>query len=119
VRIAIKGLKVSTLLPPSALTPDLVGPEGQPAGAVAIELDLEGVGLVRAVLNGKSVRKAIRAIAEHGPDNVCVLLQGNLVAGPTPASCYSLDAPGLSATPKAAPATSPDPTGEPRPSAHA
>ena len=79
VRIKLKGVKVNTLLPPADLPADLVPPEPQPAGNPAVELEIEGTPLVlRAVLNGKSVRRALKTIAEHGPDNVNVLLQGNL-----------------------------------------
>ena len=102
VRIKLKGVKVNTLLPPAALPADLVPPEPQPAGNPVVELEIEGTPLVlRASLNGKSVRRALKTIAEHGPDNVNVLLQGNL----RPAAAgdpYELDAAGLTVTPKAA-----------------
>src|SRR5690242_9134125 len=73
--IRVKGLKVNTLLPPAALPADLVPPEPQPAGNPVIELEMEGSPfIVRAVLNGKAVRRAIKTIAEHGANNVNVLL---------------------------------------------
>jgi hypothetical protein len=102
VRIKLKGVKVNTLLPPAALTADLVPPEPQPAGNPAVEVEIEGAPLVmRAVLNGKSVRRALKTIAELGPENVNVLLQGNLkpsaAGGP-----YELDCAGLNVTPKTA-----------------
>jgi hypothetical protein len=103
VRIKLKGVKVNTLLPPAALTADLVPPEPLPAGNPAIELEIDGTTLVmRAVLNGKSVRRAIKAIAELGPDHVNVLLQGNLRPPAAPGGPYELDAAGLNVTPKAA-----------------
>jgi hypothetical protein len=103
VRIKLKGVKVNTLLPPAALPADLVPPEPQPAGSPVVELEIEGTPLVlRAVLNGKSVRRAIKTIAEHGPANVNVLLQGNLRPAAEPGGPYELDAPGLAVTPKAA-----------------
>ena len=99
VTIKLKGVKVNTLLPPA----DLVPPEPQPAGSPVIELEIEGTPLVlRAVLNGKSVRRALKTIAEHGPDNVNVLLQGNLRPAAEPGGPYELDAAGLNVTPKAA-----------------
>jgi hypothetical protein len=64
-------------------------------------VQLEGSTIVmRAVLNGKSVRRALKAIAEHGPDGVHVLLQGNLVKQTTTDGPFILDAAGLSVTPK-------------------
>jgi hypothetical protein len=41
---------------------------------------------MRAVLNGKSVRRALKTVAEHGPDNVNFLLQGNLRPAALPCS---------------------------------
>jgi hypothetical protein len=102
VGIMLKGIKVNTLLPPAALTADLVTPEPQPAGNPIIELEIEGSPLVmRAVLNGKSVRRALKTIAELGPDNVNVLLQGNLRPLSEPGGPYELDVAGLNVTPKA------------------
>ena len=103
VRIKLKGVKVNTLLPPAALPADLVPPEPQPAGNPAVELEIEGTPLVmRAVLNGKSVRQALKTIAEPGPDNVNVLLQGNLRPPAASGGPYELDAAGLNVTPKTA-----------------
>ncbi len=103
VRISLKGVKVNTLLPPAALPADLVPPEPQPAGNPVLELEVEGTPLVmRVVLNGKSVRRALKTIAEHGPGNVNVLLQGNLKPATSPGGPYELDAAGLTVTPKAA-----------------
>jgi hypothetical protein len=103
VRIKLKGVKVNTLLPPAALPADLVPPEPQPAGNPAVELEIDGTPLVmRAVLNGKSIRRALKTIAELGPDNVNVLLQGNLRPAAAAGGPYELDAAGLNVTPKAA-----------------
>jgi hypothetical protein len=88
-------------LPPAALPAELVPPEPQPAGNPVVELEIEGTPLVmRAILNGKSVRRAIKTIAEHGPDNVNVLLQGNLRPAAASGGPYELDAAGLNVTPK-------------------
>ena len=101
ITIPVKGLKINTLLPPAALPADLVPPEPQPAGTPSISLALEGSPfVVRASLNGKSVRRALKVIAEHGVDNVNVVLQGNLKPAATPDGPYLLDAAGLAATPK-------------------
>ena len=99
--IPVKGLKINTLLPPAALPGDLVPPEPQPAGNPVISLALEGSPLVvRAVLNGKSVRRALKVIAEHGPENVNVVLQGTLKPAAAAGDPFPLDAAGLAATPK-------------------
>ena len=103
VTIPVKGLKINTLLPPASLPADLVPPEPQPAGNPVIELQLEGSPLVvRASLNGKSVRRALKVIAEHGPENVNVVLQGTLKPAATPGGPFLLDGAGLAATPKVA-----------------
>ena len=103
VTIPVKGLKINTLLPPAALPADLVPPEPQPAGNPVIDLLLEGSSLVvRASLNGKSVRRALKVIAEHGPEHVNVVLQGNLKPAAAPGDPFLLDAAGLAATPKVA-----------------
>ena len=87
-----------------------VPPEPQPAGNPIIELQLEGSPLVvRASLNGKSVRRALKVIAEHGPENVNVVLQGTLKPAAAAGDPFPLDAAGLAATPKVAKAeASPD-----------
>ena len=103
ITIPVKGLKINTLLNPAVLPADLVPPEPQPAGTPTISLALEGSPLVvRASLNGKSVRRALKVIAEHGAENVNVVLQGNLKPAATPGSPFVLDAAGLAATPKVA-----------------
>jgi hypothetical protein len=99
--ITVRGVKVNTLLPPASLPADLVPPDGQPAGNPAIDVAIEGSPIVmRAVLNGKSVRRALKTIAEAGPENVVVLLQGNLKGATAPGGPFTLEAAGLSATPK-------------------
>jgi hypothetical protein len=101
VRITLRGVKVNTLLPPGALPADLVPPEPQPSGNPVIELEIEGTSLVmRAVLNGRSVRRGLKTIAELGSDNVNVVLQGNLRQAAAPGAPYELDAAGLTVSPK-------------------
>jgi hypothetical protein len=99
--IRVKGVKINTLLPPAALPADLVPPEPQPAGNPVIDLEVEGCPLVlRVALNGKAVRRALKAIAELGAENVNVLLQGTLKGPSAPGGPYELDAAGLNVTPK-------------------
>jgi hypothetical protein len=99
-QIRVRGLKVTTLVPPAELV-GLVPPEPEPAGTPAIDLIIEGSPLVvRAGLNGKGVRRALKVIAEHGAENVNVLLQGNLIGGPTADGPFLLDSAGITATPK-------------------
>jgi hypothetical protein len=108
--IPVKGLKINTLLNPAALPADLVPPEPQPAGTPVIVLALEGSPLqVRASLNGKSVRRALKTIAEYGAENCNVVLQGNLKVSPQAGGGYILDAAGLTATPKVAKPAEPAP----------
>jgi hypothetical protein len=103
VTIPVKGLKINTFLPPAALPADLVPPEPQPAGNPVIELQLEGSPLVvRASLNGKSVRRALKVIAEHGPENVNVVLQGTLKPAAAAGDPFPLEGAGLAVTPKGA-----------------
>jgi hypothetical protein len=97
--VPVKGLKVTTMLAPGVLTPDLVPPEPAPAGEVMIGLDVAGKLTAHALVNGKSIRKALRTIAEHGTDNVILILQGNLIPGDV-AGTFVLDCPGLSCQPK-------------------
>ena len=44
----------------------------------------------------------MKTIAEHGPENVNVVLQGNLKPATTPGGPFLLDGAGLAATPKIA-----------------
>ena len=74
--IRVPGIKVAVSLKADAIPRNLVPMEG-PAGEPVIELALEGSALtVVAKLNGKSYRKMLKTIAEHGKDNVVVVLQG-------------------------------------------
>jgi hypothetical protein len=101
-KIRLKGVKINTLIPAASLV-GLVPPEPQPAGSPVIDLEIEGSPLViRATLNGKSVRRALKAIAEHGAEGVNALLQGNLKPGATEGGPYILDTAGLAVTPKVA-----------------
>ena len=98
--VRVKGVKINTLLPPASLV-GLVPPEPQPAGNPVIDIEIEGSAIVlRATLNGKSVRRACKVIAEHGPDNVNAVLQGNLKPPTAPGHPFVLDAAGLTVTPK-------------------
>jgi hypothetical protein len=99
-KIRVKGVKVNTLVPAASLV-GLVPPEPAPAGTVTIDLEIEGSPIViRAALNGKSVRRACKLIAEHGPDGVNALLQGNLKPATTEGGPLILDTAGLAVTPK-------------------
>jgi hypothetical protein len=101
-RIRVKGVKINTLIPAASLA-GLVPPEPQPAGSPVIDLEIEGSPLViRATLNGKSVRRALKVIAEHGADGVNAVLQGNLKPAITAGGPYILDTAGLTVTPKVA-----------------
>jgi hypothetical protein len=115
VTIPVKTLKINTLLSPEALPANLVPPEPAPAGDPVIDLELEGSPLVvRARLNGKSYRRALKTIAEQGAGNVMVVLQGSLRPPPSPGEPYSLEQAGLAVTvkaPKETPPSGPGPGG--------
>ena len=101
--IHVRGLKIASLIPAEAIPADLVPPEPQPAGRAIFEVALEGSGLVlRVECNGKAVRKALKAIAEHGADGVNLLLQGTIKPPAKPGGPLRLEDAGLSAMPKAA-----------------
>ncbi|MBV8382893.1 MAG: hypothetical protein JOZ63_09810 [Planctomycetaceae bacterium] len=96
--IRLKGLKVATPIAADEVPLDLVPPDG-PAGNPAITLELEGVGPVcTAVLNGKSYRRMLKALAERGPEGVTILLQGTLKPGP--GGLPVLEGAGISAVPR-------------------
>jgi len=74
--IQVPGIKVAVPLKPDAIPRNLVPMEG-PAGEPILELVLDGSALtIVARLNGKNYRKMLKNIAEHGEDNVAVVLQG-------------------------------------------
>jgi hypothetical protein len=101
--IHVRGLKIASLIPADAIPADLVPPEPQPAGRAIFEVALEGSGVVlRVECNGKAVRKALKAIAEHGADGVNLLLQGTIKPPAQPGGPLRLEDAGLSAMPKAA-----------------
>jgi hypothetical protein len=99
--ITVRGVKINTLIPPQSLAADLVPAEPQPAGNPTLRIAIADSPIVLvAPLSGKSVRKALKAIAEHGADGVNVLLQGNLKPSEV-ANVFLVEAAGLSVTPKA------------------
>jgi hypothetical protein len=98
--VRVKGVKINTLISPATLV-GLVPPEPEPAGNPVIDIEIEGSPLViRATLNGKSVRRALKVAAEHGPEGVNAVLQGNLKGPTAPGGPYILDTAGLTITPK-------------------
>ena len=70
-----RALKCTIVLDPAEVA-QLVAPDGKPRTVIAIRLPDRRVS---ADLNAKSVRKAVAAISEHGPDGVAVIIQGKLV----------------------------------------
>jgi hypothetical protein len=70
-----RALKCTVLLDPTEVA-QLVAPDGKPRTVIAIRLPDRRVS---ADLNARSVRKAVAAISEHGPDSVAVIIQGKLV----------------------------------------
>ena len=110
--IRVPSLKVAVPLPANALPMDLVPAEG-PAGEPVIELALEGSALTAlAKVNGKNYRKMLRTIAENGPDNVAVVLQGTLRPPVAQGGPFTLEGAGFQVnikTPR--PAEQPPPSG--------
>jgi ribosomal protein S3 len=73
--LSARALKCTVVLDPAEVA-ELEAPDGQPRVAIDIRLPDRRVS---AELNAKSVRRAIAAISEHGPDGVAVIVQGKLV----------------------------------------
>jgi hypothetical protein len=70
-----RALKCTIVLDPAEVA-QIVASDGKPRTIIAIRLPDRRVS---ADLNAKSVRKAVAAIGEHGPDGVAVIIQGKLV----------------------------------------
>src|SRR3954462_1173380 len=98
--IQVPSLKVTVPLAADALPGDLVPMDG-PAGEPALDLALEGGALtVRARLNGKNYRKLLKQVAEHGPENLAVALQGVLRPPAEPGGPFVLEGAGFQAVVK-------------------
>ena len=69
-----RALKCTIVLDPAEVA-QIVAPDGKPRTVIAIRLPDRRVS---ADLNAKSVRKALAAISEYGPDGVAVVIQGKL-----------------------------------------
>src|SRR3954447_10145059 len=99
--IQVPGLKVTVPLAAAALPGDLVPMDG-PAGEPILDVVLEGGSLtVRARLNGKNVRKLLKQVAEHGPENMAIALQGVLRAPAAAGGPFVLEGAGFQAVVKA------------------
>ena len=99
--IHVPALKIAVPLTADTLPRDLVPPEG-PAGEPTIDVVLEGGSFTaRAKLNGKTLRKSLKVIAEHGAAGVAVVLQGVLRPPATPGGPFVLDEAGLQVVVKA------------------
>ena len=72
-----RSLKCTIVLDPAEVA-QLVTADGKPRVVIDIRLPDRRVSVD---LNAKSVRKAVAAISEHGPDGVAVIIQGKLVGG--------------------------------------
>ena len=99
--IHVPGLKVAVPLAAAALPRDLVPTDG-PAGEPVLDVVLEGGSLtVRARINGKNYRKVLKQVAEHGPENMAVALQGVLRSPASPGGPFVLEGAGFQAVVKA------------------
>ena len=70
-----RSLKCTIVLDPVEAA-HIVAADGKPRVVIDIRLPDRRVSVD---LNAKSVRKAVAAISEHGPDGVAVVIQGKLV----------------------------------------
>jgi hypothetical protein len=70
-----RALKCTIVLDPAEVA-QIAAPDGKPRVVIDIRLPDRRIS---ADLNAKSVRKALAAISEHGPDSVAVIIQGKLV----------------------------------------
>ena len=101
-KIRVKGVKINTLIPAASLV-GLVPPEPQPAGTPVIDIEIEGSPLViRATLNGKSVRRALKVIADHGAEESTRCCRAISSRRPRGGGPFILDTAGLTVTPKVA-----------------
>jgi hypothetical protein len=79
-QIKISSLKVTLPLKPDQLPTDLVPPDGPP-GEPILELHLDPGTIIVARVNGKNYRRMLKTVSEHSPDQVVIILQGNLKPG--------------------------------------
>jgi hypothetical protein len=75
--VAAKALKCTLVLQPADLA-DLVVPDGAPRVVLTVRLPDR---TVTTEIAAKSVRHAIAAIRENGPDGIACVLQGRLAVG--------------------------------------
>jgi hypothetical protein len=93
--ITVPFFKLAVPLRAAQLPPGLVPADG-PAGEPTIDVVLEGGSLtVRAKLNGKNLRRNLKTIADAGPDNVAVVLQGTLKLPARAGEPFVLESAGL------------------------
>ena len=86
--VTVKALKVTVVLPPDQL------PEAPEESTLVLTVATPDGLRAIARLNAKSYRKTLAAIAQHGAENVAVLLQGQMTKPGI------IDSAGLSAVPK-------------------
>ena len=81
--ITVPALKVTIPLKPDQIPSDLVPAEPLPTGNPVLTVQLAGTGIVVAVhLSGKNARKTMKLLAQHGPGNINLVVNGNLRPGP-------------------------------------
>jgi hypothetical protein len=87
--LSARSLKTTVVVPAAQLARFVVAP-GTPH--VGFTVDVNGR-TVAGQFNAKTLRRVVTAIAEHGPESVAVIVQGNLVG-------ERLDAAGITAQPR-------------------
>lgn len=76
ISLSAKAIKVTLVVDPQGLV-GVVVPNG--IARVPFAVTVAGNRVVRGQFNAKSARRAIAMLAEHGIDNVAVIIQGKLV----------------------------------------
>ena len=92
INLTARAMKVTVVLDPGALAGTVI-PDGMPRIVLRVAV---GTRTVTASIAAKSVRRAVVTIAETGPDNVALILQGKL-------NGETIEEAGLSAMAKAKP----------------
>jgi hypothetical protein len=83
LRLKARALKVTLVLDPAAIAGFTV-----PNGVARVEFVVAVDGRkVTGSFSAKSVRKAVAAIAEHGPEAIALVLQGKLATGDVIEEC--------------------------------
>jgi hypothetical protein len=80
--VTVPALKIVIPLKPADLPANLVPPEPAPVGNPVLAVQLQGTDVVVPVyLSGKNARKTLKTVAQHGAENVNLVINGVLKPG--------------------------------------